>query len=62
MKSEKNPLSNATASVDRGAWTDADTVWPIETWLFNRFMRLIGEPAISVAFWDDREHYRCPHA
>jgi cyclopropane-fatty-acyl-phospholipid synthase len=59
MKSDKNPLSNGAASVDRGAWTDTDTVWPIETWLFNRFMRLIGEPAISVVFWDDREHYRC---
>jgi cyclopropane-fatty-acyl-phospholipid synthase len=62
MKSDKNPLSNGTASVDRGAWTDTHTVWPIETWLFNRFMRLLGEPAISVLLWDDREHYRCPHA
>ncbi len=61
MKSAKNPFSNGTASVEQGAWEGTSRVWPIETWLLNRLMHVVGEPAISVVFWDDREHYRCPH-
>lgn len=62
MKSHKHPLVTPTRSVDGGTWAGSRHVSPVETWLFNRLMGLMGDPAVSVHFWDGREHYRCPHS
>lgn len=62
MKSERNPVAGAAAPAVDGNWGGSGAVWPVETWLINRLMTLLGEPAVNVIFWDAREHYRCPHA
>jgi cyclopropane-fatty-acyl-phospholipid synthase len=62
MKSHKHPLVNSTMSIDEGTWARSRHVSPVETWLIKRLMGLMGDPAVSILFWDGREHYRCPHA
>ena len=62
MKPRKHPLVNATISVGGGTWARSRHVSPVETWLIKRLMGLMGDPAVSILFWDGREHYRGPHA
>jgi cyclopropane-fatty-acyl-phospholipid synthase len=62
MKSDRNPGLSTTATTVEGSWGGSRTVLPIETWLINRLMTLVGEPAVSVLLWDDQEHYRCAHS
>jgi cyclopropane-fatty-acyl-phospholipid synthase len=61
MKSHKHPLVNPTMSVRGETRAGSRYVSPVETWLINRLMGLMGDPAVSILFWDGREHYRCPH-
>jgi cyclopropane-fatty-acyl-phospholipid synthase len=62
MKPDRQPAGSSAAEAVEGSWFGPRTVLPIETWLINRLMALLGEPAVSVVLWDDQEHYRGPHS
>ena len=61
MKPHKHPLVSPMMPAGGGTWTRSRYVSPVETWLIKRLMGLMGDPAVSVLFWDGREHYRCPY-
>jgi len=62
MKSNRHPLVDGTLPGEQETWAGPRHVTPVETWLLNRLMGLLGDPAVSVLCWDGREHYRCPHS